>query len=140
MEVTGQSLPEAGGTALPAAAKLFRGLADPTRLSILVALVAGERRVVDLVREIGSSQPNVSGHLACLKDCGLVTARPEGRQVFYRIALPEVYDMLRAGETVLAATGYAIELCPNYGPEGKSPGEASPRLASPESPRASARG
>ena len=126
---------DAGGTGLPVAAKLFRGLADPTRLSILLALVAGERRVVDLVREIGSSQPNVSGHLACLKDCGLVTDRPEGRQVFYRIALPEVYDVLRAGETVLAATGYAIELCPNYGPEERRPREASTaRSASPERP------
>lgn len=104
------------------AAKLFHGFADPTRLAILLALTEGERRVVDLVREVGSSQPNVSGHLACLKDCGLVVDRPEGRQVFYRIALPEVYDVLRAAERVLAATGIAIELCPNYGLAGSRPG------------------
>lgn len=104
------------------AAKLFHGFADPTRLAILLALTNGERRVVDLVREVGSSQPNVSGHLACLKDCGLVADRPEGRQVFYRIALAEVYDVLRAAEGVLAATGIAIELCPNYGPAGGGPG------------------
>lgn len=96
------------------AAKLFRGFADPTRLAVLLALTEGERRVVDLVREVGSSQPNVSGHLACLKDCGLVVDRPEGRQVFYRIAVPEVYDVLKAAEGVLAATGHRIELCPNY--------------------------
>lgn len=95
------------------AAKLFRGFADPTRLAILLALTEGERRVVDLVREVGSSQANVSGHLACLKDCGLVADRPEGRQVFYRIAVPEVYEVLKAAEGVLAATGHRIALCPN---------------------------
>jgi len=77
--------------------------------------------VVDLVQELGTSQPNVSGHLACLKDCGLVTDRPEGRQVFYRIARPEVHDVLLAAEKILEATGTAIELCPNYGPEGRTP-------------------
>lgn len=108
-------------------AKLFRGFADPTRLTILLTLLEGERRVVDLVREIGCSQANVSAHLACLKNCGLVADRPEGRQVFYRIALPEVYDVLKAGEDVLAATGHAIALCPNYGPEERRPGsEPSP--------------
>lgn len=105
---------ETGRGSAPIAAKLFRGFADPTRLAILLALTDGERRVVDLVGAVRSSQPNVSGHLACLKDCGLVVDRPEGRQVFYRIAFPEIYEVLRAAERVLAATGIAIELCPNY--------------------------
>ena len=42
------------------------------RLAIIEILADGERRVTDLVDVLGSSQPNVSGHLACLKDCGLV--------------------------------------------------------------------
>lgn len=96
------------------AAKMFRGFADPIRLAILLDLLGGERRVVDLVARVGTSQPNVSGHLACLKDCGLIADRPEGRQVFYRIALPEVFGMLRAAEAALAAIGHAVELCPNY--------------------------
>ncbi len=96
------------------AAKLFRGFADPTRLAVLLALLDGERRVVDLVRELGTSQPNVSGHLACLKDCGLVTDRPEGRQVFYRIASTEVVELLRSAEDVLAGVGHGVELCPRY--------------------------
>lgn len=96
------------------AAKLFRGLGDPTRLAILLALTECERRVVDLVREVGTSQPNISGHLACLKDCGLVADRPEGRQMFYRIADEEIYGFLVASERLLATAGHAIELCPNY--------------------------
>lgn len=96
------------------AAKLFRGFGDPTRLAILLALAKGEQRVTDLVKEVGTSQPNVSSHLACLKDCGLVIDRPVGRQVFYGIASPQVFELLQAAERLLAANGHEIALCPNY--------------------------
>jgi ArsR family transcriptional regulator, cadmium/lead-responsive transcriptional repressor len=96
------------------AAKLFRGLADPTRLAILLALQSGERRVVDLVAEVGTSQANVSGHLACLKDCGLVTDRAQGRANYYQLARPELAALLHAAEAVLAATGENVALCRNY--------------------------
>jgi DNA-binding transcriptional ArsR family regulator len=95
-------------------AKLFRGFADPTRLAILWALSRGEKRVVDLVSELRTSQPNASGHLACLKECGLVSDRPEGRQVFYRISSPEVLELLAAAERVLSAHGRRVRLCPRY--------------------------
>lgn len=79
------------------AARLFHGLSDPTRLSILLALRDGERRVTDLVAAVGSSQSNVSNHLACLRECGLVVDRPaERRQVFYSIARPELFEVLAA--------------------------------------------
>jgi DNA-binding transcriptional ArsR family regulator len=93
---------------------LFRGLADPTRLAILLELRGGERRVVDLAATVGLAQPTVSGHLACLRDCGLVTWRPVGRQSYYRLAVPELDDLLRAAETILARTGDAVVLCPTY--------------------------
>lgn len=96
------------------AARLFRGFADPTRIAILMALLDGERRVTDLVEHVGGSQPNVSGHLACLKECGLVLDRPgERRQVFYRLSGTEVVELLRAAERLLAANGNVIELCRN---------------------------
>ena len=97
------------------AAKLFRGFADPTRLAILAELADTELRVTDLVARLDGSQGNVSGHLACLKGCGLVADRPDGRQVFYRIARPEVVDVLRAAEELLAVAGHDVALCPNYG-------------------------
>jgi DNA-binding transcriptional ArsR family regulator len=96
-------------------AVLFRGLADRTRLAILAQLANGECRVVDLTATLGLAQSTVSGHLACLRDCGLVAARPEGRQMFYTLAHPELLDLLRAAETVLARTGEAVRLCPVYG-------------------------
>lgn len=96
------------------ACKLFSGFADRTRMSILFELTRGERRVTDLVTALGGSQGNISGHLSCLKECGLVLDRPEGRQVFYRIAGPEVVAVLQAGEALLAVAGHSIQLCPNY--------------------------
>lgn len=94
------------------AAQLFHGLSDPTRLSILLALLDGERRVTDIVAAVGSSQSNVSNHLACLKGCGLVVDRPgDRRQVFYSIAQPEVCELLVASERLLAKAGTHVQLC-----------------------------
>ena len=86
------------------------------RLAILQVLTGGERRVTDLVAELGTSQPNVSGHLACLKECGLVVDRPQGRAVYYSIATADLFDVLRSAETLLASVGHRIELCGNFQP------------------------
>lgn len=97
------------------AVALFRSLGDPTRLAILQRLASGEARVVDLTTELGLAQSTVSKHLACLRDCGLVDYRAAGRQSFYALARPELLDLLRAAEQVLAATGDAVALCPVHG-------------------------
>jgi ArsR family transcriptional regulator, cadmium/lead-responsive transcriptional repressor len=100
---------------LTAAVALFHSLSDGTRLAIARRLGEGERRVADLVSELGLAQSTVSAHVACLRDCGLVSGRPQGRQVFYSLARPELLELLRAAERLLAATGNAVALCPNYG-------------------------
>lgn len=96
------------------AAKLFRGLADTTRLGIVLALCDGEHSVSELVEQLGSSQSNISGHLSCLKECGLITDRPEGRRVHYRIADPGLQALLGSAEQLLGNLGHEIEICPNY--------------------------
>lgn len=97
------------------AAALFRGLADPTRLAVVRRLALGEARIADLTSGLGMAQSTVSGHVACLRDCGLVQGRPVARQMFYSLTRPELFDLLRAAEAVLAATGSRVSLCPNYG-------------------------
>lgn len=97
------------------ATALFHSLSDPTRLAIVQRLAAVEMRVADLVEELRLPQSTVSTHLACLRDCGLVAGRPQGRQVFYRLARPELLSLLAAAERLLAATGSAVALCPAYG-------------------------
>lgn len=100
---------------LTTAVCLFRSLADPTRLAIVRRLALGDHRVVELTEHLGLAQSTVSAHLACLRDCGLVTSRPSGRASMFSLARPELFDLLAAAERVLAATGEAVALCPNYG-------------------------
>lgn len=61
-------------------------LADETRIGIVEALAAGERSVGDLVSLFDVSQPAISRHLRVLREAGVVTARPEGKQRWYRLA------------------------------------------------------
>jgi DNA-binding transcriptional ArsR family regulator len=64
-------------------AKFFRGLSDESRLLILETLQRSEKTVGEIVQITNLTQPNVSNHLSCLKRCGLVTSRQNGRAVTY---------------------------------------------------------
>lgn len=102
--------------ALTAAACLFHGFSDRSRLTIVQHLALGEHRVVDLTKHLGLAQSTVSKHLLCLLDCGLVTVRPQGRASVYALAHPEAtMELLRAAEALLGLTGDAVQLCPRYG-------------------------
>jgi ArsR family transcriptional regulator, cadmium/lead-responsive transcriptional repressor len=109
--------PPAPAATLQPAAALFRSLGDPARLAIIRRLADGEARVVDLTGQLGLAQSTVSGHLACLRDCGLVDSRPVGRASVFTLTQPALLDVLAAAEAVLEATGYAVALCPVYGPQ-----------------------
>jgi DNA-binding transcriptional ArsR family regulator len=106
---------------LKSAACMFRSLGDPTRLAILHHLTLGEHKVVDLTEHLGLAQSTVSAHLACLRDCGLVSSRPQGRASLWGIATTdELLGVLAAAERLLAATGDAVVLCPTYGEDSLS--------------------
>ena len=95
-------------------AKLFRGLCDPSRLAILDALLSDERSVQEIVTQTGLGQPNVSNHLRCLLDCGLVTRRSEGRFVRYRLADGRIADLIRDAGRLLASNANGVDTCRNY--------------------------
>jgi DNA-binding transcriptional ArsR family regulator len=104
--------------ALVAAACLFHGFADRSRLTIVQHLILGEHRVVDLTRHLGLAQSTVSKHLACLLECGLVSVRPVARASVYSLTHPEsTRDLLAAAERLLGETGDAVVLCPRHGEE-----------------------
>ena len=92
-------------------ARLFRGFADPSRLALLALLREQEHCVSDLVEQTGLTQSNVSSHLTCLRGCGLVTSRQEGRYVYYRLADPGVAAMLATAEELLARHAGEIAAC-----------------------------
>lgn len=61
-------------------------LADPTRRRVLVQLVDGPGYPAEMADAFGTSRANLSNHLTCLRECGLVTATAEGRRVRYELA------------------------------------------------------
>lgn len=106
---------------LSGAACMFRSLGDPARLAILRHLALGEHNVKDLTAHLCLAQSTVSAHLGCLRDCGLVTFRPQGRSTMWALtASREILQLLAAAEQLMTATGSAVALCPTYG-EGATP-------------------
>ncbi|MFI8696867.1 MULTISPECIES: Cd(II)/Pb(II)-sensing metalloregulatory transcriptional regulator CmtR [Dietzia] len=70
--------------------RLGRAMADPTRSRILLTLLQQPTYPAELARDLELTRSNVSNHLACLRDCGIVVAVPEGRQTRYEIADPHL--------------------------------------------------
>ncbi len=68
--------------------RLGRAMADATRSRILMTLLDGPAYPAALAAELELTRQNVSNHLACLRDCGIVVAEPEGRQMRYELADP----------------------------------------------------
>jgi DNA-binding transcriptional ArsR family regulator len=66
--------------------RLGRAMADPTRSRILLRLLDGPAYPAGLADDLRQTRQNVSNHLTCLRDCGIVVAQPEGRQVRYELA------------------------------------------------------
>ena len=75
-------------------ARFFKGLGDPIRLQILEWLDGGERSVGEIVEHLGLPQNQVSMHLGCLRWCGYVITRREGRYVFYSLGDPRVMEIV----------------------------------------------
>ena len=93
-------------------AKYFRGLGDPIRLRILELLHdAGELSVGELTARLRLSQPKVSNHLACLRWCGFVEARRDGRTVYNRLADTRVASLLELAESLLADNAEHVAAC-----------------------------
>ena len=79
---------------LDAMHRLGRAMADPTRSRILLNLLDGPSYPANLAEDLGLTRQNVSNHLTCLRDCGIVVAEPEGRQSRYEISDPLIAHAL----------------------------------------------
>lgn len=90
-------------------AALFHALEEPTRLALLEHLGSGEHRVRDLVDHMHLAQSTVSKHLACLRDCGLVRVRVEGRASWFSLADPAgLADLIDSAAALLSASGVSL--------------------------------
>ena len=92
-------------------ARFFKGLDDPTRVLILQSLLSGEKNVSELVELLGSPQGRISTHLGCLRWCGYVQTRREGRHVYYRLADDRVRALLRIAQDLMAEHAQELLTC-----------------------------
>lgn len=76
-------------------ARVGTALADPTRRRVLVHLTGGPGYPAEMAEDFGTARANLSNHLTCLRECGLVTATAEGRRVRYELADQRLADALR---------------------------------------------
>jgi DNA-binding transcriptional ArsR family regulator len=84
-------------------ARFGRALADPIRCRILLALRDAPAYPSDLADSLGVSRTRLSNHLACLRDCGLVVAVPDGRRTRYELADPRLGHALDSLRTAVVA-------------------------------------
>ena len=92
-------------------ARFFKGLGDPVRLQILESIHAGEKSVGEIVEYLGLPQNHVSMHLGCLRWCGYVTTRREGRHVFYSLVDPRVTEIVRLAREFLRGSEVYLTTC-----------------------------
>ena len=92
-------------------ARVFAGVSDTTRLSILLCLLEGERNVSELVALVGASQGRVSMHLQCLRWCGFVTSERRGKFVYYRVCDPRVRQLIKLAQDMVVLHGEQLATC-----------------------------
>lgn len=94
-----------------ALASFFQGLADPVRVEILAFLLDGPKTAGAIVDHIGRAQATVSSHLTCLRFCGYVEARREGRNVRYEIVDRRVRALMDMAACYLDENADRIMAC-----------------------------
>lgn len=92
-------------------ARFFKGLGDPVRLRVLEFLQGEEKSVGEIVDHLGLPQNLVSMHLGCLRWCGYVNTRREGRYVFYSLADPKVSEIMRLAKELLRGSEVYLLTC-----------------------------
>jgi len=87
-------------TARKRGAAVAKALADPKRLCVLQSLADGELSVSELSEQVGCHVPNMSQHLAVLRNSGLVLTRRDGNAIYYRISDPRILEACRLLESI----------------------------------------
>jgi DNA-binding transcriptional ArsR family regulator len=76
------------------ASEAMQAMAHPLRLKILCLVGNQELSVLEIVEAVGTTQSNVSQHLAVLRDLGILQARKDANKVFYRIEDPRILKII----------------------------------------------
>jgi DNA-binding transcriptional ArsR family regulator len=76
------------------ASRAIKAMSHPLRLKILCVLGEREVSVQEIVEAVGTSQSNISQHLAILRDKGVLRTRKDANRVYYRIADPRILKLI----------------------------------------------
>jgi DNA-binding transcriptional ArsR family regulator len=96
-------------------AKFIRGFADKTRLQILHCIKEKEKTVSQIVQEINGNQSNISQHLSCLKGCGIIVGRQEGKYVYYSLRNESIKFLLQMFDEALQDVQQQVACCEKNG-------------------------
>ncbi|MCM3677215.1 MULTISPECIES: helix-turn-helix transcriptional regulator [Peribacillus] len=94
--------------------KLIHGFSNKTRIQILESIKSQEKTVSQIVDEIKGSQSNISQHLACLKGCGIIVGRNEGKYCFYSLRNQHIRDLLSMFDVVLEDVQNDVACCESH--------------------------
>jgi DNA-binding transcriptional ArsR family regulator len=86
------------------ASRSIKAMSHPLRLKILCALGDQEVSVQDIVTMVGTSQSNISQHLAILRDKGILTSRKDANRVFYRVSDARTLRLISMMREVFCST------------------------------------
>ncbi len=78
-------------------AELFRAFSDTSRVRIMSALLNGEKNVSTLAELVGITESAVSHHMRGLRQTHIVTARRDGKEVYYRLDDPHIITLFKQG-------------------------------------------
>ena len=95
-------------------ANFFHGFSNKTRIQILDSIKDNEKTVSQIVDEIDGNQSSVSQHLACLRGCGLIVSRQEGKYVYYHIRNKKIRQLLDMFDEVLVDIQKDISTCESH--------------------------
>src|SRR5208283_2321007 len=85
---------ELSDEAIELIAARFRALGEASRLKLIIALEEGAKNVSQLVKATRLSQPNASRHLRTLTDAGVLVRHREKTEVYYALAVREIYGLI----------------------------------------------
>jgi ArsR family transcriptional regulator len=87
------------------ASRSLRAMSHPLRLKILCTLCDNERSVQDIVDQVGTSQSNISQHLAILRDKDIIASRKDANRVFYRLEDQRTVGLINMARELFISEG-----------------------------------
>lgn len=95
-------------------AELIHGFSNKTRLQILESIKHEEKTVSQIIDEVEGNQSSVSQHLACLRGCGIIVSRQEGKYVYYTIRNEQILQLLMMFDDVLLEVQNDMKTCESH--------------------------